>query len=157
MFKNINTGYIVNKLIKLSQIADKENFKEFLSRDFPNVVESHQVYESTYFHYKVKIVRYEIKIDKITYGFEESNGCSNFVYIKVGDIVIYHNRNDSSCDGLFENTKSGWNHNSPNNLLKQIKNDSNLLNQVIKNIKNKSNRTEKWAKEQEELNGLFIK
>jgi len=156
MLENIQTSFIINKLVTLGKLAKtKDCFKDCLLREFPNAIQSIEEYRNLFFDYRFYLDNYEIKLNNITYGFEEEKNEKVFVYIKVDDIVIYHNRERNSCDGIFEGIETGWNHNSPIGLLNQIKIDSMIVKNAIKNIKKKSNRSTKWMDEQEKLNEIF--
>jgi len=156
MLENIRTGFIENKLCKLGELARiKEGFEDCLLREFPQATKTIEEYHNTFFSYDFHLDNYEITLDNITYGFEEEKSDKSFTYIKVKDIVVYHNRKKTSCHGLFEDIECGWNHNSPVGLLEQIRKDSVVFKKAIKNISKKTNKGIKWMKEQDELNELF--
>jgi hypothetical protein len=114
LLENIKTGFIENKLCKLGELArTKESFEDCLLREFPQEIKTIEEYHNTFFSYDFHLDNYEITLDNITYGFEEEKSDESFIYIKVKDIVIYHNRKKNSCHGLFEDIECGWNHNSP--------------------------------------------
>jgi hypothetical protein len=153
-FKKENPENIIDELIKLGKLVkEKEEFKELLLQEFSCIRHCIKEYHYTYFNYDISLVNFEINIGNITYGFEEEKDSHVFVYIKVKDIVIYHNAKENSNSGLFEGVKSGWNHNSPEKLLEQISNDITIFRKAINNIE--KSRSTKWKKEQEKLNELF--
>lgn len=153
-FKNENPNDVINELIKLGKLAKgKEDFKKLLLQEFPYVRYYTNVYHYTFLNYDINLYKYEIDFGNITYGFEEENDIHIFVYIKVDDIVIYHNAKENCNSGLFNGIKNGWNHNAPEKLLEQISNDVNIFRNAIYNIEN--NRSKKWTKEQDRLNEIF--
>ena len=149
-----NPENIISELTTLGKmINEKSNFKELLTIEFPYATYETLEYHYTLLNYNISRERFNINLGNISYGFEEESDRHIFVYIKVEDIVIYHNAKENCNSRLFENLKSGWNHNSPKKLLEQISNDIMIFRNAIDNInKNKGN---KWIDEQSRLDELF--
>lgn len=157
---DFKTGFIKYKLLQLGKLAySRKDFKENIKlfKGFDNVNIDKNSYINTCFGYERSNFVYEVKLGNIIYGFEAdryNDYNKPFIYIMVKDIVIYHNRERTSCEGLFRGVKSGWNHRHPKKLLEQIKKDSKILKEAI-NYTNKNNKSKQWEKDQETLNGIF--
>jgi hypothetical protein len=159
MFENVKTGFVYNKLIKLGyyiQEFNKGKYGDSISYIIPNIQESINTYRS-YFSGTKEYKQYVFCIGNIAYGVELDK---NFVFIKVEDIVIFHNRDDHTDSGHFEDVYRGWNHTAPKAMLNKIKEDSKIIDKYNKLIKEymKSHSTiekTKWMQEQEELNEIF--
>jgi len=149
-----NPENIISELTTLGKmIKEKSNFKELLTIEFPYATYETLEYHYNLLNYNISRKRFNINLGNISYGVEEEADRHIFVYIKVEDIVIYHNAKENCNSRLFENLKSGWNHNSPKKLLEQISNDIMIFRNAIDNInKNKGN---KWIDEQSRLDELF--
>lgn len=161
MFEDFKAGNIGKRLLKLSRYSEEfknEKYNKSIIEYLPNCIQSEGSYTYIFLNYDEKVISYEFTIDNITYGFEEPRGYESFIYIKVQDIVIYHNRNEHSCQGLFEGVKSGWNHNSPKEMLEVIKSHSVIIDDYIRNIKQylKSG-DNKHDQEQQRLKEIFCK
>ena len=108
MFECIKSGFIENKLITLYNVItelEKEKYDKNIKEFIPNIKKTINSYNYPYLDYDEDRNNYEFIIDNITYGCEKRD----FVYIKINDIVIFHNRENRSCEGKIENVYTGWN------------------------------------------------
>lgn len=146
MFENFKTGFIGGKLLTLIELNDElENYNKSIKDFIPNMKRD-----------KIYTTHFKFSLNNITYDFSFHQKLCN---IKINNILILH-----SYKGLTEFLTFGyiykWNHNAPKALLKQIKQDSkiiqsyiNIIQQYIKN--HNTIKKQKWIDEQEELNKIF--
>ncbi|HID0767987.1 TPA: hypothetical protein ACXDAZ_002516 [Clostridium botulinum] len=158
MFEEIKSRNIYKKLEKLSILSQKFNsidYKKHIEDLIPNCEKDVITYSYTYFDVSKDCNLYEFPINDITYGFEEKHTQYPFVYIKVKDIIIFHNRDRFCCKGKYQGVEAGWRHKVPKEMFEQLKKDSKVINEYIKNIKQYLKYKDILIEEQEKLKQIF--
>lgn len=159
MFENIKSNFIVNKLQRLAVLADDIDLytKNKTIADFlPKCEIATYSYVYPWFDSTDEGNVFRFKINKITYIFEQ-RGLRSLIVIKVDDIIIFHNRSESSNEGIYEGLKAGWNHNYPPTMFKALKKDSKEIDEIINKINIFVSGKEKHEQEKQELVSIFGK
>ncbi|EKS4345010.1 hypothetical protein QB607_003013 [Clostridium botulinum] len=158
MFEEFKSRNIYKKLEKLSLLSQKFNNIDYTKQIedlIPNCKKNIVTYTRTFWDTSKDYNSYEFFINNITYGFEEKINKYPFVYIKVKDIVIFHNRFEFSCEGKYQGVGAGWRHKIPKEMFIQLKKDSEIINEYIKNINQYLKYRDKFIEEQKELMQIF--
>ena len=159
MFENYKSGFIRNKLLKLRiYILLLDDYDITIDKFIPNIIQKNIKNDNKYFPLEFSKKQYEFKINNIEYFLQQSydayNDDGNIIAIKSNNITIFYRD-----EGVIDITEK-WVHKLPKEMLKQIKQDSIIINQYNQKIKEyiKTHNTIKqtqWNNDQDKLNKIF--
>lgn len=159
MFEDYKSGFIKNKLLKLRKnILLLDDYDITIDKFIPNIIQKNYKNDNKYSPLEFSKKQYGFKINNIEYFLQQSydtyNDDGNIIVIRSNDIIIFYK--DEEIVDITEK----WVHKLPKQMLRQIKEDSIVINQYNQKIKQyiKTHNTIKrnqWNNDQDKLNKVF--